>query len=390
MVHGEYGMRNAECGIAARASTRRPTFHLHSAFRTPHCALSMPVQAIAWSPSGAVRIVDQRALPEAKIERDLETGEAVADAIRTLQLRGAPLIGIAAAMGLVAGTRELRAAPRDRFFARLDELARLLGATRPTAVNLRWALDRMTRVAAATPADWGGAALWERLQAEATAIWEEDRAMCRRIGEAGLPLIPDGAKLLTHCNAGALATGGIGTALAPIYLAHEAGRRVHVFVDETRPVLQGARLTAWELVHAGIPCTVMVDAVAGSLMRRAQVDLVIVGADRIAANGDFANKIGTYPLAVLALHHGVPFYCAAPSTTIDAALADGDGIPIEQRGPEEVKTVAGRPVAPAAAAAINPAFDVTPARYVTGFVTDRGLEQPPFGDGAVAASGGHR
>jgi len=335
----------------------------------------MPVQAIAWSPSGAVRIVDQRALPEAKIERDLESGEAVADAIRTLQLRGAPLIGIAAAMGLVAGTRELRAASRDRFLARLDELVRLLEATRPTGVNLRWALDRMARVATETPGDWGGSGVWERLQAEATAIWEEDRAMCRRIGEA------DGAKVLTHCNAGALATGGIGTALAPLYLAHDAGRRVHVFVDETRPVLQGARLTAWELVHAGIPCTVIADAVAGSLMRQAQVDLVIVGADRIAANGDFANKIGTYSLAVLALHHGVPFYCAAPSTTIDPALADGDGIPIEQRGPEEVKTVAGRPVAPAAAAALNPAFDVTPARYVTGFVTDRGLEKPPFGDG---------
>jgi len=287
----------------------------------------MPVQAIAWSPSGAVRIVDQRALPEAKIERDLESGDAVADAIRTLQVRGAPLIGIAAAMGLVAGTRELRAAPRDRFLARLGELV-------------------------------------------------------RRIGEAGLPLVPDGATVLTHCNAGALATGGIGTALAPIYLAHDAGRRVHVFVDETRPVLQGARLTAWELVHAGIPCTVIADAVAGSLMRQAQVDLVIVGADRIAANGDFANKIGTYSLAVLALHHGVPFYCAAPSTTIDAALADGDGIPIEQRGPEEVKTIAGRPVAPAAAAALNPAFDVTPARYVSAFVTDRGLEQPPFGGGS--------
>jgi len=347
----------------------------------------MPVQAIAWSPSGAVRIVDQRALPETKIERDLETGDAVADAIRTLQVRGAPLIGITAAMGLVAGTRDLRAAPRDRFLAGLDELVRLLGVTRPTAVNLRWALDRMARVAAETPGGWGGAAIWERLQAEATAIWEEDRAMCRRIGEAGLPLVPDGAKVLTHCNAGALATGGIGTALAPIYLAHDAGRRVHVFVDETRPVLQGARLTAWELVHAGIPCTVIADAVSGSLMRQAQVDLVIVGADRIAANGDFANKIGTYSLAVLALHHGVPFYCAAPSTTIDAALADGDGIPIEQRGPEEVKTIAGRPVAPAAAAALNPAFDVTPARYVSAFVTDRGLEQPPFGDGAVASPG---
>src|SRR5206468_7946886 len=287
--------------------------------------------------------------------------------IRTLQVRGAPLIGIAAAMGLVAGTRELRRAPREEFLGRLAELARLLAATRPTAVNLRWALERVTRVAAATPGD--GVALWEQLQAEATAIWEEDRAMCRRIGEAGLPLIPDGAKVLTHCNAGALATGGIGTALAPIYLAHEAGRRLHVFVDETRPVLQGARLTAWELVHAGIPCTVIADAVAGLLMRQARVDLVIVGADRIAANGDFANKIGTYSLAVLARHHGVPFYCAAPSTTIDPALADGDGIPIEQRSPEEVKTVAGRPVAPAAAAALNPAFDVTPARYVSGFVT---------------------
>ena len=337
----------------------------------------MSVQAIAWSPSGAVRIVDQRALPEARIERDLESAEAVADAIRTLQVRGAPLIGIAAAMGLVAGTRELRRAPREEFLGRLAELARLLAATRPTAVNLRWALDRMARVAAATPG--AGAALWERLRAEATAIWEEDRAMCRRIGEAGLPLVPDGTTVLTHCNAGALATGGIGTALAPIYLAHEAGRRLHVFVDETRPVLQGARLTAWELAHAGVPCTLIADAAAGSLMRQAKVDLVIVGADRIALNGDFANKIGTYPLAVLALHHGVPFYCAAPSSTVDPALRDGDGIPIEQRSADEVKTVAGRPVAPPTVAVLNPAFDVTPARYVTGYLTDRGLRKPPFG-----------
>ena len=347
----------------------------HSTFR-----IAMSVQAIAWSPSGAVRIVDQRALPEARIERDLESGEAVADAIRTLQVRGAPLIGIAAAMGLVAGTRELRAAPRAPFLARVHQLAALLGATRPTAVNLRWALDRMVRAASAMPDGAGGGAIWDRLQTEATAIWEEDRAMCRRIGEAGLPLVPDGAKLLTHCNAGALATGGIGTALAPIYLAHDAGRRVEVFVDETRPVLQGARLTAWELVHAGIPCTVIADGAAGSLMRQAKVDLVIVGADRIAANGDFANKIGTYSLAVLALHHGVPFYCAAPSSTIDLALADGAGIPIEQRAPDEVKSVAGRPIAPAEAAALNPAFDVTPARYVTAFITDRGLEHPPFRD----------
>src|ERR1043166_9371022 len=339
----------------------------------------MSVQAIAWSPSGAVRIVDQRALPEARIERDLDSAEAVAEAIRTLQVRGAPLIGIAAAMGLVVGTRQLRVAPRERFLARLDELVPMLAGTRPTAVNLRWALERMARVARETPGD--GAVIWERLQVTATAIWEEDRAMCRRIGEAGLPLVPDGATVLTLCNAGALSTGGIGTALSPIYLAHEAGRRVEVYVDETRPVLQGARLTAWELTHAGIPCTVIADAVAGSLMRQAKVDLVIVGADRIAANGDFANKIGTYPLAVLALHHGVPFYCAAPSTTIDPALSDGDRIPIELRPPEEVTMLAGRRVAPAGAAALNPAFDVTPARYVTGFVTDRGLAKPPFGDG---------
>ena len=342
----------------------------------------MTIQAIAWSPSGAVRIIDQRALPEAQIERDLESADAVADAIRTLQVRGAPLIGIAAAMGLVAGTRELRAAPREVLLARLPELVELLAAARPTAVNLRWALDRMARVAAATPGD--AAAIWERLRAEATAIWEEDRAMCRKIGEHGLPLIPDGAKVLTHCNAGALATGGIGTALASIYLAHAAGRSVHVFVDETRPVLQGARLTAWELARAGIACTLIADAAAGALLRQAKIDLVIVGADRIAANGDFANKIGSYALAVLALHHGVPFYCAAPSSTIDPTLADGEGIPIEHRAPEEVKALAGRLIAPAQVAALNPAFDVTPARYVTAYLTDRGVLQPPFRGGGEA------
>lgn len=203
--------------------------------------------------------------------------------------------------------------------------------------------------------------------------------MCRRIGEHGLPLLADGGNVLTHCNAGALATGGIGTALAPIYLAHDCGRKVHVFVDETRPVLQGARLTAWELTHAGIPCTVIADAAAASLMRAARVDLVLVGADRIARNGDFANKIGTYGLAVLALHHSVPFYVAAPSSTVDPALPGGDDIPIEQRSPDEVKALAGRWLTPASASALNPAFDVTPARYVTAFITDRGLVHPPFG-----------
>ena len=337
----------------------------------------MPIQAISWSPSGAVRILDQRALPDAEITRDLESAESVAEAIKQMQVRGAPLIGIAAAMGLVAGTRDLRSAPRQSFLAGVAQLSDLLANARPTAVNLRWALHRMANVAQATLGE--SPAIWERLHAEATAIWEEDRAMCRRIGEHGLTILADGANVLTHCNTGALATGGIGTALAPIYLAHEQGQRVHVYVDETRPLLQGSRLTTWELQHAGVPCTLITDGAAATLMRQAKVDVVLVGADRICANGDFANKIGTYGLAVLARHHGVPFYCAAPWSTVDASLADGDLIPIEQRAATEVTVMAGRPIAPDGVAALNPAFDVTPARYVTGFITDRGIVQPPFG-----------
>ncbi len=336
----------------------------------------MPIQAISWSPSGAVRIIDQRALPEAEITRDLDSAESVAEAIKQLQVRGAPLIGIAAAMGLVAGTREHRSETLGAFLARVTQISELLADARPTAVNLRWALHRMANVAQGTSGD--AAAVWDRLRVEATAIWEEDRAMCRKIGEHGLSVLPDGANILTHCNTGALATGGIGTALAPIYLAHEQGRRVHVYVDETRPLLQGARLTMWELGHAGIPCTLITDAAAGTLMRQAKVDIVLVGADRICANGDFANKIGTYGLAVLARHHGVPFYCAAPWSTVDSSLPEGELIPIEERAPAEVTVMAGRPIAPSGAAALNPAFDVTPARYVTGFITDRGIVQPPF------------
>jgi methylthioribose-1-phosphate isomerase len=336
----------------------------------------MSVQSIARTPAGAVRIVDQTALPEALVTRDLDTVEQMAEAIRSLRVRGAPLIGIAAAMGLVAGLRDQRGAPRARFLERLEALAAELAATRPTAVNLSAALERMRRTAAATPGD--GAVLWDRLSAEAGAILDEDRAMCRRIGEHGLPLIPPGAQVLTHCNTGALATGGIGTALAPVYVAHEAGRRVHVWVNETRPLLQGARLTAWELRHAGIPCTLVTDGAAGALMRAAKVDLVLVGADRVAANGDFANKIGTYGLAVLALHHSVAFYCVAPSSTIDAATPTGDAVRIEHRAAAEVTSFAGRAVAPAGTEAWNPAFDVTPARYVTGYLTDRGMVRPPF------------
>src|SRR5262249_2022492 len=261
-------------------------------FACPRSSLSrVPIQAISWSPSGAVRIIDQRALPEAEITRDLESAESVVEAIKQLQVRGAPLIGIAAAMGLVAGLRDLRGAPRAAFVARIVQLSDLLANARPTAVNLRWALHRMAGAAQGTRGD--GTELWERLHAEATAIWEEDRAMCRRIGEDGLTLLGDGADVLTDCNTGGLAPGGIGPALAPIYRGHEQGRRVHVYVDETRPLLQGSRLTAWELQHAGIPCTVITDAAAATLMRQAKVDVVLVGADRICANGDFANKIGT-------------------------------------------------------------------------------------------------
>jgi len=334
------------------------------------------IQAISWSPSSAVRIIDQRALPEAEITRDLETADAVADAIRTLQVRGAPLIGIAAAMGVVAAMRDHRAVPRAEFLRRVEQLAELLGKARPTAVNLRWALDRMVRVAVATPGD--GDVLWQRLRAEANAIWDEDREMCRRIGECGLAVVKDGANVLTHCNTGALATGGIGTALAPIYLAHEQGQRVHVYIDETRPLLQGSRLTAWELMRAGVPCTLITDGAAATLMHHKKVDVVLVGADRICANGDFANKIGTYWLAVLAQHHGVPFYCAAPWSTVDETLASGDLIPIEQRAAAEVTVIVGRPIAPDGVNALNPAFDVTPARFVKGFITDRGIMQPPL------------
>ena len=317
-----------------------------------------------------VEIIDQTLLPHRfATVRLARLADAVA-AIRTMQVRGAPLIGAAAAYGICLAMAD--EASDEALEAACDALL----AARPTAVNLRWALERMVRVAARTPGS--GGALWERLQSEAGAIWEEDRAMCRRIGEAGLPLVPDGATVLTHCNAGALATGGIGTALAPVYLAHEAGRRVHVYVDETRPVLQGARLTAWELGDAGVPCTLLADGAAGTLLRNARVDVVLVGADRIAANGDFANKIGTYSVSVLARQHGVPFYCCAPSSTIDPATPDGDAIPIEERSADEVKVIAGRAIAPREVAAFNPAFDVTPARYVTAFITEHGLVHPPF------------
>ena len=336
-----------------------------------------PVEAIRWSEKRrAVRIIDQRRLPGELVERDIDSISDMVDAIRTLAVRGAPAIGVAAAMALAAVHGGEEAAPVESLRRAVIRDAELLRAARPTAVNLPWAMSRMRGVA---ERDWrDAAALREALRREADAIREEDRAMCRRIGEHGLALVPDNARVLTHCNAGALATAGIGTALAPLYLAADAGRRLEVFVGETRPLRQGARLTAWELERAGIPVTVMADSMAASLMRAGRIDLVIVGADRIAANGDAANKIGTYALAVAAHHHGIPFYVAAPSSTFDTTLADGDGIPIEQRAGDELSRIGDEIAAPDRAAIYNPAFDVTPAELITAIISDRGIHRPPY------------
>ena len=335
------------------------------------------IRAVDWSPDGtAVRIIDQRRLPATVVERDLASLDDVCEAIRTLAVRGAPAIGVAGAMGLVVSLERYGTAGVPEFRERLHSFAAQIRATRPTAVNLPWAIDRMLLRSRAT--DSSPAEVLAILRAEATAIRDEDRAMCDRIGAYGLPLIPDGARVLTHCNAGALATAGIGTALAPIYLAAAAGRRVEVFVDETRPLLQGSRLTSWELTRAAIPATVIADNMAASLMRAGEVDLVIVGADRIAANGDVANKIGTYPLALAARHHGVPFYVAAPWSTFDPATETGHQIVIEHRAADELGRGFESPVSPTGVAVYNPAFDVTPAALVTAFVTDRGILRPPY------------
>ena len=325
---------------------------------------------IDWTADGGVRILDQTMLPGEERYLDLDTVDAVAEAIRTLRVRGAPLIGIAAAMGVTlalrGGTASLEA---------VCAAAKTLGATRPTAVNLHWALARMERRAAR--AVERAEDLERALRDEATAIWDEDRAMCARIGALGAELLRgDDSLILTHCNAGALATGGIGTALAPVYTMHQSGRRVAVLADETRPLLQGSRLTAWELSRAGVPVTVIADNMAASRLRQGDVTCVLVGADRIAANGDVANKIGTYGLALAARAAGVPFYVAAPSSTVDPATPNGAAIPIEQRGAAEVAGWRGHQAAPVGVQVWNPAFDVTPAELVTAIITDRGVFAP--------------
>ena len=354
-----------------------PAAH-HAGYLPP---MSFP-SPISWRPDGRVHLLDQTQLPTEERYLDLATAEEVAEAIRSLRVRGAPLIGIAAAMGVALEAALAEPAGSDGL-ARVRAACALLGGTRPTAVNLSWALARMLR--RAESAAGSGAGLADALRAEADAIAAEDRAMCERIGEAGAELLPDAATVCTICNAGVLATGGIGTALAPVYVAHAAGRRPRVIVPETRPLLQGSRLTAWELTRAGVPCTVIADGMIASRLRRGDVSCVIVGADRIAANGDVANKIGTYGLALAARAHGVPFYVAAPSSTVDAATPDGSRIPIEERAPDEMLAWGDRRIGPAGVAVWNPAFDVTPAALITAIITDRGIYAPAAIAGAVPA-----
>lgn len=332
----------------------------------------MEFQPISWGPDHSVRILDQTLLPTEERYLNLSTVEEVAEAIRVLRVRGAPLIGISAAMGvtLAVGADGLEGLDGQSLEAAL-RACDTLQATRPTAVNLFWALDRMRKHARAAAS--AGMELHAALVAEATAIWDEDRAMCDRIGEAGMGLIPQDGTVLTHCNAGALATGGIGTALAPIYRAHSAGKGVKVVADETRPLLQGSRLTAWELTRAGVPTTVIADNMAASRLRKGDIACVIVGADRIARNGDVANKIGTYSVALAAKAHGVPFYVAAPRSTFDPATPNGAAIPIEERSSAELRQAGGSVIAAPAADVWNPAFDVTPADLITGYITDAGL-----------------
>ena len=323
-------------------------------------------RSIEWKGDRLV-LLDQRKLPAEKVYVELRTPEEVAEAIRAMVVRGAPAIGAAAAFGMALAAR----VGRD-----LAEADRILRASRPTAVNLFWALDRMRRV-------WEGfsgdrEALFSALEAEALRIAEEDVAANRAIGQNALPLIPDEARILHHCNTGALATVDYGTALGVVRVAHEAGKKVHVFLDETRPRLQGARLSAFEMRELGIPHTVIVDGASGHVMKKYGINLVVVGADRIAANGDTANKIGTYNLAIAARYHGIPFYVAAPTSTVDLKTPNGEAIPIEERAPEEVAFCGGERVVPEGSPVYNPAFDVTPAELITAIITEAGVAYPPF------------
>ena len=333
------------------------------------------VPTVQWH-EGAVRLLDQSRLPETVAFLDCRDVEEVASAIRDLKVRGAPAIGVTAAMGVALGAQIISATDYEPFAKELVGVCQRLAATRPTAVNLFWAIERMKQKLSASRGE-PIAAIKATLLKESQAILEEDVALCKAMGRHGAELIQRGQTILTHCNAGALATAGYGTALGVIRAAWEQGKQIQVIADETRPVLQGARLTVWELMQDNIPVTLITDNMAGSLMRQGKINLCIVGADRIAANGDVANKIGTYSVAVLAKAHGIPFYVAAPYSTIDLQTKSGADIPIEQRNAQEVTTIHGsRPVAPTGVSVYNPAFDVTPAALITGIITERGVFTP--------------
>jgi methylthioribose-1-phosphate isomerase len=333
-------------------------------------------KAIEWI-DNKLRLLDQTKLPVSVEFQDYGDHLGVAKAIVGMIVRGAPAIGAAAAYGYVLGATEFGGTEKQEFLNHMEKVGDALAKTRPTAVNLFWALRRMEDKLR----DLSELSIEEicgGLLAEANAIADDDVAINRKIGEFGNEIIPEGANILTHCNAGALATVGYGTALGVIRAAHESGKNIHVYADETRPLLQGARLTAWELLQDNIPVTLITDNMAGYLMQKGKVDVVVVGADRIAANGDTANKIGTYSVAVLAQAHDIPFYVAAPTSTIDIKITSGEEIPIEERHKQEVREVFGHPVAPAEVEVFNPAFDVTPAKYISGIITEKGIITPPF------------
>ena len=335
---------------------------------------------IEWKDDTVV-MIDQRKLPTSEIYVTCKTANEVAKAIKTMVIRGAPAIGVAAAMGIALGMNRSKATGTKQFTTEFQKTCDLMAGTRPTAVNLFWAIERMKKAFAAAAHDGRSVDELKRLLVdEARAIHDEDVQSCRTMGAHGAGLVPDSAKILTHCNAGALATAGYGTALGVIRAAAEQGKKIAVLADETRPFLQGARLTAWELVKDGIDTTVITDNMAGAMMRLGEVDLVVVGADRIAANGDVANKIGTYGVAVLAREHGIPFYVAAPLSTVDLNTPDGSRIPIEERSDREVTHIGSSRLTPDGARVRNPAFDVTPAKYVTAIITERGIARAPFAE----------
>ncbi len=345
-------------------------------------------KTIEWTDDG-VRMIDQTLLPAQEVYRTYTDYQGVAEAIRSMVIRGAPAIGVAAAMGVAIGIQKSRATSVSALRAEFEDVARTISATRPTAVNLFWAIERMRRVfdtalAGTASEEQAIASAKAKLVEEAQRMLAEDIAVNEAMGRAGAALLPDSGVVLTHCNAGALATGGYGTALGVIRAAIEAGKKIEVFADETRPFLQGARLTAWELSRDGIPVTIITDSMAGHFMKDGRIRAAIVGADRIAANGDVANKIGTYTVAVLARENGIPFYVAAPLSTVDLKLASGDQIPIEQRSAREVTHVAGVAIAPEAVEAQHPAFDVTPHRYVTAIITERGVAREPYTESLAA------